>query len=258
MEPKTATKRSRHAEITHKPSLNLTDLKKITHDALSDPTLVPEVINEHRKLFEGFTSQSRTIVIQLLHTISQILGLDQNTSLESKHRLGEPSSSCLNLIRYVKSSDAKHEGQNQHTDNGTLTFLLSEQPGLEVISRVTGAWEPVIPKPNHAIVNVADTLRFLSGLRFRSAVHRAIPVWSPGQTTRFVVGYFLRAEDSAVLAHAPGGPMTAKEWHDQKYVNYKAPHVAQKQNDILLGGMFTEKGGAIGTLMEVPELEMRV
>ncbi|USP74843.1 hypothetical protein yc1106_02117 [Curvularia clavata] len=111
----------------------------VTHDTLSDPTLVPEVINKHRKLFEGFTSQSRTIVVQLLHAISQILELDQETSLKTEHRLGEPGSSCLNLIRYVKSSDAKYEGQNQHTDNGTLTFLLSEQPGLEVISKDTGA-----------------------------------------------------------------------------------------------------------------------
>jgi isopenicillin N synthase-like dioxygenase len=218
---------------------------------------VPEVINNHRELFERFTLQSRAITLELLRAISQILGLGGDKSIESLHRLGKPSSSCLNLIRYVKSADDKHEGQNQHTDNGTLTFLLSEQPGLEVISKDTGAWEPVLPKANHAIVNVADTLRFLSGLHFRSAVHRAIPRWAPGQTTRFVVGYFLRAEDSALLLHAPGGPMTAKEWHDRKYVNYKAPHTTQDQNDILLGGMFTTKQGAIGTLMEIPELSMQ-
>lgn len=199
---------------------------------MSNLALMPEVINDHRELFERFISQSRTITLELLKAISCILGLAGTETVESRHRLGEPSSSCLNLIRYVKSFDDKHEGQNQHTDNGTLTFLLSEQPGLEVISRETGLWEPVLPKAQHAIVNVADTLRFLSSLRFRSAVHRAIPAWVPGQTKRCVVGYFLRAEDCTLLKHAPGGPMPAQEWHDRKYDNYRAPHHTQMENGI--------------------------
>jgi hypothetical protein len=218
---------------------------------------VPEVINNHRGLFEGFTLQSRVITLELLQAISQILGLGGDKSIESLHRLGKSSSRCLNLIRYVKSADHKHEGQSEHTDNGTPTFRLSEQPGPEVISKDTRAWHSILPKANHAIVNVADTLHFLSGFQFRSAVHRAIPRWAPGQTIRFVMGYFLRAKDSGLLLHAPGGTMTVKNWQDRKYVNYKAPDTTQDQNDILLGGMFTTKQGAIGILIETPELSVQ-
>jgi isopenicillin N synthase-like dioxygenase len=187
--------------------------------------------------FTRFNDTCRSITIELLKHLSDILGLPEGKRLEDGHREGHASNSCLNLIRYVRGTDSQYFGLNKHTDNGTLTLLLTDQWGLQVLSKDNEKWEFVEPKPGHAVINVADTLRFLSGLQFRSAVHRAEPVWEEGQTHRFSFGYFLRAEDELVFPTLNGEVMTAKEWHDRKYTNYQAPHSVQNKNHILLGGM---------------------
>ena len=189
------------------------------------------------ELFKRFNDSCREVTLQLLTQLSDILGLTTGNMLEEGHRTGYPSSSCLNLIRYERDDSQEYHGQNKHTDNGTLTFLLTEQWGLQILSKETQNWEFVEPKPGHAIINVADTLRFLSGLAFKSSVHRAIPIFEGDQKYRFSIGYFLRAEDEHKLKAVGGEVMTAKQWHDKKYINYKASHDLQKTNPILLGGM---------------------
>ena len=169
--------------------------------------------------------------------MSDGLDLKGETRFEKSHRNGVSATSCLNLIRYQRPENSEYFGQNKHTDNGSLTLLLTEQLGLQVLSRESQQWENVLPPPGHAVVNVADTLRFLSGKTFRSAVHRVIPHFAPDQTHRFSVGYFLRAEDEALVKDNDGNVITARQWHDRKYVNYVQTHDVQKTNSILLGGM---------------------
>ncbi|MCJ1391740.1 hypothetical protein MMC18_004605 [Xylographa bjoerkii] len=211
---------------------------KITSEALAKPLLLPDVVSENLELFKRFNAACHSITIELLICLSDALGLQGEERYENSHRKGLPANRCLNFFRYPKKSmDEGKFGQNKHTDNGTLTLLLTEQLGLQVFSVKTQAWENVAPIPGHAVINVADTLRFLSGRRLRSAVHRVIPVFEPSQQNRFSIGYFLRAEDDKVLESSDGALMTAREWHDQKYVNYKASHDVQRTNSVLLGGM---------------------
>lgn len=198
-------------------------------------------------LFRRYNDAARSVTKQVLSCFSDALSLPAASRLETFHRDGAVSSSCLNLIRYQRSPDEQFFGQNKHTDNGTLTLLLTSELGLQILDKDSHTWENVAPKENPAVVNVADTLRFLSGKRFRSSVHRAVPIWAEGQTYRNSIGYFLRAEDDAVLQGAGecGESMTAKQWHDRKYVNYKASHDVQKTNSILLGGMNVREAIAV-------------
>lgn len=54
----------------------------------------------------------------------------------------------------------------------------------------------VVSKSECAIVNVRDTLRFLSNERFRSVMHRVSP---PGNEDRYSTAYFLRAADGTIF-----------------------------------------------------------
>jgi isopenicillin N synthase-like dioxygenase len=216
---------------------------QITDEAMrADPPILPDLFSENKSLFERFICGSRSITTELLSYLSDIMGLQNEARFERSHRSGVPANCSLNLFCYPKTpKDDSRFGQNKHTDNGSFTLLFSDQPGLEMLSPTIGIWGRVLPKAGHAVVNVGDTLRFLSGQTFRSAVHRVIPTFESRQQQRLAVGYFLRAEDAKVFRNNEGKMFTAREWHDQKYANYKAPHTVQRTNSILTGGMESSK-----------------
>ena len=129
-----------------------------------------------------------------------------------------------------------------HTDVGTLTLLFAPQWGLQILSpssSATGVWEFVEPRPGHAIINVGDTLRFLSGRRFRSALHRALPL---SEGSRYAASYFLRANDGVEFRDSEGGKVNAKDWFERKFALYERPHAVQRSGNasILTGGMAEE------------------
>ena len=128
-------------------------------------------------------------------------------------------------------------GHNKHTDLGTLTFLLCRSPGLQVLSNNPAGWHYVVPKPQCAIINVGDTLRFLSGNTLKSAVHRVMPVNKLQQDHRYSIAYFLRAEDNTEFTDSSGRSVSAKAWHDEKFDVFRESHEEQAKRSILTGGM---------------------
>jgi len=158
--------------------------------------------------------------------------------LDDCHRDDLPSKSTLYFLNYPAEVRIKEDGsgQNMHTDIGSLTLLFAPQWGLQVVSTGNSEWKWVEPKPRHAIVNVADTLSFLSRGRFRSALHRVLPI--EGHTSdRFSVSYFLRANNNTEFEASDGSKSSAKGWYFKKYNTYEKPHVEQRKERILTGGM---------------------
>lgn len=88
------------------------------------------------------------------------------------HSLKESSTSTLALFRYLRGLDNEAQGHNKHTDLSTLTFLLTKQHGLQVLLPGQEGWFSIEPRLGCAIINVSDSLRFLSGRKFLLAVHR--------------------------------------------------------------------------------------
>lgn len=159
---------------------------------------------------------------------------------DAHHRDDLPSKSTLYCLHYPAYSDAitKEAGQNMHTDIGSLTLLFAAQWGLQVLSPSSAKWEYVEPRSGHAIINVADTLRFLSLRRFRSALHRALPL--DGGEDRYSISYFLRAADNTEFKDSDGAESNARAWTAAKYGMYEMPHEEQSQSTVLTGGMAQE------------------
>jgi isopenicillin N synthase-like dioxygenase len=212
---------------------------QITDGILRDnPGILPEVYKDNQRLFNRLNSGTRNIAIDILSCLSDAVGLKANARFENYHKLGTTTNCSLILIRYPRTDQENaFFGQNKHTDHGSLTILFANERGLEMQSPTTGIWGKVAPEPGHAVVNVGDMLRFLSGFRFKSAIHRVIPEWREGQQDRVAVGYFLRAEDEIIFKDNEGDNCSALEWHDRKYANYKAAHADQRLNTVLTGGM---------------------
>lgn len=83
------------------------------------------------------------------------------------------------IIRYPALHGEPEPGQLRiapHSDYGSLTILLTDgTPGLQ-IQDPSGAWLDVPPAPDAFIVNIGDLMADWTNDRWRSTVHRVLPV----------------------------------------------------------------------------------
>lgn len=174
----------------------------------------------------------------ILSRLSSELGLTESSRFETKHSDPGPSTSTLGLLRYPKhGSSSSNVGHNKHTDVGSLTFLLARQWGLQYLSLVNKRWEFIEPRPGHAIINVGDSLRFLSGGELSSVVHRVVPLRQTQEEDRYSIAYFLRMNNGGVVTDSTGKTWTAKEWHDFKFDVFKNPSALDASGQVLTGMM---------------------
>jgi isopenicillin N synthase-like dioxygenase len=200
---------------------------------------LPSSVKENIDTFDKFLRGCHAITILLLSRLSDQLGLTGENRFETRHRDSAPSTSTLALFRYPKqdTTDTNSIGHNQHTDIGALTLLLCDQWGLQVFSPELQNWGFIAPRAKHAVVNVGDTLRFLSGNKLSSSIHRVLPLGERQEEHRYSIAYFLRAENDAMLTDPNGQVISAKDWHDKKFDVFRESHEVQAKEPILLGGM---------------------
>ncbi|KAG5800681.1 hypothetical protein H9Q69_000240 [Fusarium xylarioides] len=214
---------------------------KIGRSELLGRWALPSVVEENLQLFDQFNASCHFILKLLLDCLSDGLNLRGASRLDTHHRDDARSKSTLYFLHYPPGTQNLDEvGQNMHTDIGTLTLLFAPQWGLQVVSPLTGAWEYVQPREGHAIINVADTLRFLSNKRFRSALHRVLPIGGVQREDRYAVSYFLRAADDTEFKDSNDEDSNAKSWYLTKYHTYELPHEVQGEQTVLSGGMAQE------------------
>ena len=164
------------------------------------PALVDQYLGALRMYCEAITNAAQSI----LSALSIILDVPPgNLRLEDLHRSTEVRSP--DLVRLLKYHTLKPNERGEgvahiaHTDLGSLTFLCTQQWGLQVQHRTRG-WEWVPPPlPGHVIVNLGDMLSLLTAGYLKSCLHRVVPV--PGQEgeERYSFVYLLRAEGNAKL-----------------------------------------------------------
>ncbi|KAG9241025.1 putative gibberellin 2-beta-dioxygenase 7 [Calycina marina] len=143
--------------------------------------------------------------------------------LALKHRPSLASTTCLTIQRYpLLSEKSANAGLASHTDVGSLTILFCGERGLQALSPDTKEWQYVEPKKGCAVINVGDSLRFLSNKTFRSALHRVVPY--PGMTikNRFSCAYFIRPNLDTELLDEDWNRWKSIDWHVRKYKSYRS------------------------------------
>ncbi|KAF2769677.1 Clavaminate synthase-like protein [Teratosphaeria nubilosa] len=221
---------------------------KIGRQELKGRWALADVVKEHVDRYDQFVAQCHFALTIILNRLSSGLDLQGDHSLQKHHRDDTPSKSSVFFLHYPPRDDAgAHMGQNMHTDMGTLTLLFAMQWGLQVLCRSDKShkspaaaegekleWKFVQPKPGHAVINVGDTLRFLTGRRLQSALHRALPIQAED---RYAVTYFLRPSDDAEFLDSDGAKSTAMDWYLKKNETYEDSHDHQMSGSVLLGGL---------------------
>ncbi|KAL4812051.1 putative 2OG-Fe(II) oxygenase family oxidoreductase [Aspergillus spinulosporus] len=213
-------------------------LKASKDELQANTSALAPAIRARRDLFLRFCGTAHEVFMTILHQLDRQLGSESHSRLVDFHREDAESLTTLSMFRYPRQETREiGVGHNKHTDIGTLTFLLCEQWGLQVLSKNPDGWRFVVPKPGHAVINVGDTLRFLSGNRLRSAVHRVIPTQGLQHEDRYSIAYFLRAANDITFTDSRGRQISAKQWDDEKFDVFRETHEEQEKLPILTGGM---------------------
>ncbi|KAG8165695.1 hypothetical protein KVR01_004247 [Diaporthe batatas] len=218
---------------------------RLSRTNLLNQTHLPDVVSTNLDKFQGYMNSAHYILLKLLECLSTAAGVRAEDRYELYHPPELASKTAMLHLHYPASdaSEGKEEsgGHNSHTDAGSLTLLFVDSPGLQVLSPKTNEWEYVSTKPGHAIVNVGDTLRFVSKKRFRSILHRVV-LPDDRVASRYATAYFLRAGDQVVFQGLKGEKLTAQEWFDKKYDSFEKTLQEQESNPIATGGMAQDLG----------------
>lgn len=124
-----------------------------------------------RQQIEDFKSQCYELSMSLLSCFAVQLGLDRSFfARDHQHR--EPGN-VLKLIKYP-SFHRQPEGVprlSEHTDWGSLTFVLTEKAGLEIRDPLD-EWFDVPVVPGGVVVNIGDAMSLWSNQTLKSTMHR--------------------------------------------------------------------------------------
>ena len=221
------------------------EMLKVSRDEIQrDSPKIPAPVKNSGDLqiLENAIGSCNTVTKVILSALSTGLHLTGAGRFENSHRNNRPSSTTLSMMHYLPSdlAGANRIGHQKHTDISTLTLLFSEQWGLQIRPPgECGAREMgfVAPRAGHAFVHVGDSLRFASGMKFQSCIHRVVP-FDPTEH-RYSVAYFLRAEDDTMFVDSEGRAITAGQWHDEKFKAFTDPELwqAMAPKSMILGGM---------------------
>lgn len=209
---------------------------------LLNQSKLPEVLSKNLEAFQGYMNSAHYVLLCLMEHLSTAAKVDDSKRYELLHPSEQASKTSLLYLHYPPEGESGNGEHNAHTDAGTLTLLFVDSPGLQILSPKTNEWEYVAVKPGHAIVNVADTLRFASKKRFRSVLHRVVPPSGNQVDHRYSTAYFLRAGDDTIFEGLSGEKMTAQEWFDNKYDSFKQTLREQDSNPVATGGMARDLG----------------
>jgi isopenicillin N synthase-like dioxygenase len=181
--------------------------------------VAPRPLQEDGNILQANISALRDISLAILDSLSQSLGLTGTSHLTSTHRVGEASTTALGLLKYLSygTSEEIGVGHIAHTDAGSLSFVFTDVPGLQVALPGTDEWAYILPREGHAIVNVGDSLHLLSQGRLRSNLHRVVPYLDALNRTKYTIVYLVRPETDAVFIDGDGKEWKSKDWYLKKF-----------------------------------------
>lgn len=132
-----------------------------------------ELLPGYRELAEEYISEMTKLGMRVLKLLAKSLFIKEDYFI----KFFQVPTVAWRPIRYsatLSDPDAGRFGAGAHTDFGMITFLVSDQQGLQ--NCVNGIWEPVVPPeiPGVIVCNFGDLVeRWTNGL-YKSTLHRVI------------------------------------------------------------------------------------
>ena len=160
----------------------------------------PQVIDVHMSSLHTLASAVSKAASTILSSLSSSLKLRPEESLQNIHNTHLPSPDLVRLLKYHDQPFFERGSSHiAHTDIGSLTFLFTEQFGLQIIGTESEEWEWMQPREGCAIVNIGDCLSLLTNKTFRSCQHRVKPLPGQAMKERYSFAYFMRPDENALM-----------------------------------------------------------
>ena len=169
----------------------LTFSLQIRHDGLAASNQVPARLQQHNALLSEFDKKSHRMVHLLLRRLTSVLKDSYAERVHAAHSHMSSSDTGLKIESVPCVEKLSDVPPSEHTDKGSITLLFCEQYTTEVFRPKTHDWIFIAPRPDCAIVNVADSLQALTDGQLKSSLHRVGQI-SPGVKERLCVLYYLR------------------------------------------------------------------
>jgi len=233
----------------------LTCLQKLPKDGItglidSSSFQRPRIVDLYMLCLQTFTCAISKAASIILSQLSTTLKLLPGETLQDIHRSHLRSPDLIRLLKYqaqhISERGASHV---PHTDLGSLTFLFTRQPGLQIWSVRHQEWEWVWPREGYATVNVGDCLSLFVGKMFLSCRHRVSAIPRQAMMERYSFAYFMRPDDGTLMK-AVTSPMlanqdrrekgqeevfTSEEWMQRKYAMLRRETWTKNDSWILTG-----------------------
>ncbi len=157
--------------------------------AVYAPNLWPSALPGLRSTIEDYYRAMASLSATLMEAFAVALGLPDDAFAGYIDRHG----SAVRLAHYPDLGVEPSAGSlraGAHTDYGTLTVLWTDgAPGLQV-EAVDGRWIDVEPVDGGLIVNLGDLMQRWTNDRWRSTMHRVVPL---GSGRRLSIPFFHNA-----------------------------------------------------------------
>lgn len=200
------------------------------------PLEAPGPLAAQRLLLSNSIRDLHFAGLAILSSLSRCLRLPADEQFQGLHRYNEKCTTALGLLKYRKYDPTGEElGHIAHTDAGSLSFVFSNIGGLQVLMPGTEQWSYIPPRNGCAVVNVGDSLQFLSRGALRSSLHRVVPHPDQAQQEKYTVVYLMRPESDAILKDAQGKEWRSIEWCNKKFSVFRADLAEQKLGSFLTG-----------------------
>ncbi|KAF8913624.1 hypothetical protein CPB85DRAFT_1551029 [Mucidula mucida] len=213
-----------------KDNMELINIPKDTNAYDNEPR--HRLIQENKEVIGAFKFTRPLLVqccAQALCPLCSVLELPENYFVDL-HHYEQPSEDHLRYIMYhsrTKEQDAKCQNlwSWAHTDYGSLTLLFSQNVSGLQIKTPAGEYRDIQPADGSIVVNVADTLSFMTKSYLKSTIHRVRrPPPDQDHINRVGLIYMCRPVNDSLIRPAPSpllrrlGLLTPEDEADQTEV----------------------------------------
>ena len=206
----------------------------------------PPLVDHYMPSLQTFTIAILKAANVILASLSQSLDLQPNENFCTNHQSHLSSPDLIRLLKY-HAQPISEQGSSHvpHTDLGSMTFLFTNQYGLQILGAKSGEWEWMEPKAGHATINLGDCLSLLTNKRLRSCRHRVKAPSGQSMKERYSFAYFMRPDEEALMkvvsspwvrkADNQDEVFTSGEWLRRKYAMLRRDTWKKNENWILTG-----------------------
>ncbi|KAI0365382.1 Clavaminate synthase-like protein [Pilatotrama ljubarskyi] len=200
-----------------------------THRSITDLQNHPKALQPFLPEMRAFTEYNHhQILFPILQILARGLELPENTFTDI-HGFDDKSETYLRFMKYYpRTQEDEQKSRNVwlkgHTDIGTVTVLWSQPVSALQILCPDGKWRWIKHIDNAIVVNIGDSMEFMSGGFYKGTIHRVRqpPVDQQGYA-RLGVFYFGSANDDVLLKPLVQSPVLQRVGIVRRFDDDKAP-----------------------------------